>query len=365
MMGSTTTWMGLSTRLATSLLVVSLGACHERTPTADPLTREDVTVVVRGVEFARFEGGSFTMGRRGVDFAEPLVQVAVAPFEIMRTEVTLGLYLTCVEDGACELPEYRDSSCLHRRPDAMEKLDHPINCLIWPDVQRFIEWFGHGARLPTEAEWEFAAGGGLGRWTPWGTSHFDCDHMVRFENQPVEEIAEGEERCLNMFQHKVTASVCSRPLGNTAEPHALCDMAGAGAELVADSWHPALDCSTYEPDLLDGTWGCNGDRVPADGSAWSVPGSPWSTYKGPHYYAMGPEIATREPGHKEMASPLSGLRVARDGSRDVTMSVEQQGPKLAVKILIAGRDASVSQYRVHDDVVPQSSGFATKPSTNF
>ncbi len=107
-------------------------------------------------------GGAFEMGRNGGDEAErPVHKVTVKPFFMDRTEVTNEAYLQFIETTTHPAPADWAGG---RFAANAERL--PVVNVTYEDANSYAHWAGK--RLPTEAEWEFAARGTDGRLYPWG-----------------------------------------------------------------------------------------------------------------------------------------------------------------------------------------------------
>lgn len=173
-----------------------------------------------GISWVTIPGGSFMMGSEESANEKPRHSVTVKTFQLAKTEATNKQYRACVEAGACSaLDSYSGGD------------DHPVVGVDWEQSKKFSEWAG--GRLPTEAEWEYAArSGGKEQRYPWGNQDATCERAA-------------------ISGCGMAASVCSKTAGNTKQ--GLCDMAGNVREWTQD-WYHAYDAG-----------------APTDGSAWEIP----------------------------------------------------------------------------------------------
>jgi len=121
-------------------------------------------------EMVAIPAGDFTMGSPAdepnrLDQEGPAHPVSVPRFAIARTEVTFAEWDACVADGGCDG---------FTPPDMGEgRGPIPVFNVSWQDAKAYVAWLngkvpGDPYRLPSEAEWEYAARAGAGTAYPWG-----------------------------------------------------------------------------------------------------------------------------------------------------------------------------------------------------
>jgi formylglycine-generating enzyme required for sulfatase activity len=221
-------------------------------------------------EMLRIEPGTFSMGSeskilyRNLDYDSQPVRVVTIeyPFAIGRHEVTFNEWDACVSAGACNgyLP-----------PDeGWGRGDLPVIHVSWRDASAYVTWLsettGKTYRLPSEAEWEYVARGGVRHAFSWGRwpSH---DFANYGKNKCCTGEVKGSDKWLN------TSPVGSFP----ANAFGVYDMSGNVYEWVQDCF-----ADSYTDASFDGSpyLGGDCDRRRIRGGAWySDPGRIRSSYR--------------------------------------------------------------------------------------
>jgi len=205
-------------------------------PTATPLPTETAVppapdLVAGATRIAEKDGmvqvyvpeGDFEMGSAeddpdASDDEKPRHTVYLDAFWMDQTEVTNAQYALCVADGACEAPSSNRSSTRDSYYGNAEFNNYPVMYVSWNDATAYCEWAERA--LPTEAQWEKAAGGVSteegSRKYPWGNDAPN-DTLVNFD-----------------FNVGDTTPVGNYPAG--ASPYGAYDMAGNLWEWVFDEY---------------------------------------------------------------------------------------------------------------------------------
>lgn len=253
---------------------------------------------------AEIPGGKFFMGSdTGEDNEKPAHNVTLSPYCIDLTEVTVDAYKTCSDKGECkrawavvDWPDItpRDKKlftplCNINDPDGKEK--HPVNCVDWQMAVSFCE--AQKKRLPTSAEWEFAARGPDGRVYPWGDEAPDesrlnacgaeCLAWGKKAGEQVKAMYTGDDK----FAH--TAPVGSFPKG--ASRYGLLDVVGNVWEWTYDWDGKYVAAAESDPKGPP-----KGDERVVRGGAWN---GAFPTWVRPSFrYSFPPETKSHAVGFR-------------------------------------------------------------------
>jgi formylglycine-generating enzyme required for sulfatase activity len=216
--------------------------------------------------------GAFTMGSNTGDPTEkPAHRISIGnAFAIGKYEVTVEQWNACTEASACP------------RLNSSNPGNTPVRDVSWDDAQQYVKWLssttGKPYRLPSEAEWEYAARGGTSTRFWWG-----------------EQMRPGNANCKD----------CGAPWSDdgpakvgsfAANPYGLHDVNGSVWEWVADCWH-----TSYK-------------GAPSDGRPWDTPGCRERVIRGGSWRDGSGYMpsSTRFKYGASVRHSQNGFRVARD-----------------------------------------------------
>jgi formylglycine-generating enzyme len=268
-------------------------------------------------ELVAIPAGEFIMGAEpGEEFYDPAQgpkhKVSIPrPFLMGRYEVTVREYGAFVRDSGYK-PQGTD--CLHydftthtwlagagaswREPPIFpQQSQHPVVCVSWNDAQSYVAWLtgktGKRYRLPSEAEWEYAArAGAAGPWL-WGTKPEEaCRHA-----NVADEAARARLDPDWIYRDCSDGMVFTAPVGRF-QPNAF-----GLFDVIGNVWEWVEDCfvSTYE-------------RAPVDGSARVTAGCEQRVIRGGGWLSRPSDtrLATRGFNKAQNRIYAVGFRIARD-----------------------------------------------------
>ncbi len=242
-------------------------AARQPQPAPGATPAPSVASAVREPEMNTIRAGIFTMGSNDDVTEKPTHQVTIKPFAISKYPISVRDWNECAAAKACAFA-------------ATGKDDAPVTNVSWTDAKQFVAWLAGATRkayrLPSEAEWEYAARGGTQTKYWWG-----------------DQFQSGMANCKNC--NDIAAAEQPIKVGSfRPNPFGLYDMGGGVDQWVEDCWHK------------------NYQGAPSDGSPW-VEGECVShvirsgSWKNDARYARP---ANRDSYDTNVRYPTHGLRVA-------------------------------------------------------
>jgi formylglycine-generating enzyme required for sulfatase activity len=210
----------------------TLGVAPPPPPVPAPITALAIP------EMIALPGGTFAMGSNDDPSERPIHRVTIKPFAMSKLPITVREWKACVAAGACSYsPTGND--------------DAPVTNVSWSDAQQFVGWLSRTTqkafRLPSEAEWEYAARGGKTTKFWWG-----------------DQFQAGMANC-NGCNEPYDATQPLKVGSFKPNPFGLHDMGGGVNQWVADCWHknyqgaplddsPWIDSGCSSRVIRSGSW---------------------------------------------------------------------------------------------------------------
>lgn len=282
-------------------------------------------------DFVKIKGGTFQMGsEEGNDDEKPIHTVTVSDFYLNKYEATVAQYKIFVEDTGYQTDAekgngstiYTDEGQLveiagvNWRHDAQgvllppSQFNYPVVHLSWNDAVAYCTWLsrktGQAFRLPTEAEWEYAAGNGsLHTRYSWGDSNIPSAKKASTQIQQLKPGGNVADEAglrkfttwIDIFRNYDDGFPCTAPVGSY-QPNqlGLYDMTGNVWEWCQDIYSNTFyqsSANTRDP------YGAGSAQTPAcRGGSWNL-----------SYYNN--RVAVRSSGAKDSRFFSGGFRVLK------------------------------------------------------
>ena len=252
-----------------------IAAAVQPQPVALGSVRDRLSDGSTGPLMLKLPGGLFTMGKQLAlpdEDEGPAHDVRLGEFLIGATEVTFEEYDRFARATGRRLPG----------DFGWGRGTRPVVDITWADARAYADWLsrrtGKGYRLPSEAEWEYAAGAGQRSFFWWGHK-VEPGRAVCFD-------------CGTLWDNRSSAPVASLD----ANPFGLYDTAGNVMEWVEDCYHPS-----YE-------------GAPSDGRPWIGESCGFRVARGGAFNKPARSMRTTARQHFAADTRINaiGLRLARD-----------------------------------------------------
>ena len=183
-------------------------------------------------------GGSFRMGNpawEGNGSETPEHTVTLTGYWLYKYEVTVAQYLKFCRATHRALPKWPGEQYSWRGKKGWgdrSLQQHPIVNVNWPDAKAYTDWAG--VRLPTEAQWEYAARGPEGRNYPWGGRALPENATAATKADPYN--GWDQTKCANGYNSE-HAGKGTWPVGSFPEGASWC----GAQDLAGNAWEWCMD----------------------------------------------------------------------------------------------------------------------------